>query len=150
MKEQRVSFKTAKLAKEKGFPQDLFNSPWYNELGSYCGRTDLNKNGKSYSEVYGTTEFSFTPKCKKEEFWLESYLAPTQSLLQKWLREKHDIYVDPLFNICSKLFGWEIWDDKNEENYEYKPNSDDWDFKTYEEALEIGLLEALSLVDSKI
>ena len=66
MKEQLISFSTAKLAKEKGFDNyDVAN--YYREGINYA----LNNSGTSTIKEVG------------------NYPAPTQSLLQKWLREKH-------------------------------------------------------------
>ena len=67
MKEQLVSFKTAKLAKEKGFNElETHIGTAYSQLGDLCVNTGA------------TNQFE----------------APTQSLLQKWLREKHNINVE--------------------------------------------------------
>ena len=68
MKESIISFETAKLAKEKGFPhRDSITHKAYNvngELGN------IFKFDKPYT-----------------------ILAPTQVLLQKWLREIHKIHI---------------------------------------------------------
>ena len=92
--------------------------------------------------------------------WIEAYkndksdtrynyisLRPTQSLLQKWLREVHKLHV----NIIMYEYWYpevEIINDRAESyphpNYEY-PNGK-VDYETYEEALEIGLQEALKLI----
>lgn len=71
-------------------------------------------------------------------------LSPTQSLLQKWLREKHKIHISiyPIKNYwqmdlrccdLEKLCHISFVDCNNE-------------FKTYEEALEQGLKETLTLI----
>ena len=69
---------------------------------------------------------------------------PTQSLLQKWLREKHNLIVEPIGSVVDKTFGIKIF-------YLGKiatklsiggPNYGN----TYEEALEAGLIEALKLI----
>ena len=78
----------------------------------------------------------------------ERYCIPTQSLLQKWLREKHDIhiivkvfgnsksnlrtYATDIFLIGNKL----ITGRRKVEN-------------TYEEALETALFEALKLIENE-
>jgi hypothetical protein len=121
MTEQLISFETAVLAKEKGF--------------------DWN------------TSIKFQPKLSfsswKDFKWSMSaprILRPTQSLLQKWLREKHDIHVEVnaeglmSFKVSTFIMG-----DKSKEivypNY-YNPET----LNTYEEALEKGLQEALKLI----
>jgi hypothetical protein len=81
---------------------------------------------------------------------------PTQSLLQKWLREVHQIYVDvdidqttyPKFcYMISRFIGnptnlaAEEWDWKN------YPNGENWSLhRKWEDALEEGLFEALKLI----
>jgi hypothetical protein len=140
MKEQLISFETAKLAKEKGFDgicDYLWNFPRSNKL-----ETCKHKN----SEL------------NKDKAW---YSAPTQSLLQKWLREKHSIHVYPLMQR-----EWSYSEDKLEfEEYicmifslkdtpdkTILPYVEALDFdctiheSTYEKALEKGLQEALKLI----
>lgn len=132
MEEQLVSFETAKLAKEKGFylQQDNF----YTREGEAKEWFDL----QNYNQL-------------EDNIWM-----PTQSLLQKWLREVHKI------NILIKIGEF---DDKFEYFIELKmlhkdlinsniyPNDliikrpEEW-FK-YEEALELGLQKALELIKNK-
>jgi len=112
MTDQLILFKTAVLAKEKGFREITKNG--------YC-----NDGYKSQSNIYP----------------LIDYFAPTQSLLQKWLREKHNL------NLVTKKMIYEKWKcfletiTKDSINTWWSPDKD-----TYEEALEQGLLEALKLI----
>ena len=127
MKEELISFETAKLAKEKGYTQEwLDHYEYYKEDGSLHN-------------------------------WKYDYPAPTQSLLQKWLREVHEIhihievwrnmdhcdeykgfitkpaYIKPLYDKTNK--GLDIMEIKRVSfKYEYK------------EALEAVLQEALKLI----
>lgn len=161
MQEQLISFQTAKLAQENGFPKTFFNTAWYNELGTLLGRTDLNKNGQTFSEAY-PDEPSFYGNAIKEEhkkeFSLKFYKAPTQSLLQKWLREVHNINIK-IDDFIDDETGIE-WDFEIvligtdlDEKGNYVPlisycmdNNPLRKFKTYEEALEEGLYQALKLI----
>jgi len=135
MKEQLISFETAKLAKEKGFNEGC--------LYDYNNSSDLRKN--VHSLFYNDS--------------LDFYIAPTQSLLQKWLREVYNIEVDVMRYTYSggeyqgKCYMWAI--DKYDPNY--NPETEDpwiletrksqgYDFKVYEEALEEGLYQALLLI----
>lgn len=72
--------------------------------------------------------------------------APTQSLLQDWLREKHNIYIVilPTINMC---WAFKIINIGNE-NIELPPYDgvDAYDYSVYEEALEAGLFEGLKLI----
>ena len=65
--------------------------------------------------------------------------------IQKWLREEHHIIVEPL--IFNKGF---LENDKFCYQWRVYDNTEDWftglEFKTYEEALEMGLQEALKLI----
>lgn len=151
MKEKSVTFEVAKLARKKDFPQNLFNTSWYNELGHINGRTDLNKKGESFTQAYPDEESRYGIAIKLEhqrEFKLDSYSAPTQSLLQKWLREKHSTHIEILLEedapydkfyygvmVVGKYFALSYDDNR---------------FNTYEEALEASLLEALNLIDKPI
>jgi len=65
--------------------------------------------------------------------------APTQSLLQKWLREKHNIHI-----VIWAHYGWRIKIEKGLRQPNLLFESDN--FETYEKALEIGLQEALLLI----
>ena len=112
MKEELVSFKTAKLAKEKGF----------DEICSY-----LYENSKVI--VYTTHKNS---GLNKHFDW---YSAATQSLLQKWLREAHEIFVSVDVNFNVKIY------------YKDELHNEIFNFNSYEEALEKGLQEGLKLIE---
>ncbi len=142
-KEQLISFKTAKLAKEKGFDWECFFKYKHNKNQSIVKIYD-NRNHRLKS----TIPF-FTGNYNNSKFTTST---PTQSLLQKWLREKYNIIVlvniycpdwDKTFNYYPEInipssgdFG-DILEDKN------------LSFDTYEEALEKGLYEALKLIDNE-
>lgn len=109
MKEQLISFETAKLAKEKEF-------------------------NEKYSDFYID---------KRVNGDLTDLPCVPQSLLQKWLREKHkiNIYCIPQFN----QIGWMIKVKEASTAYELKLAYSEFG-NTYEEALEAGLLFALNLI----
>lgn len=108
MEDTRITFETAKLAKEKGFE---FRVVWGYILGF------------------------------KDDSERDKYL-PTQSLLSKWLREKHNIDINIItkHKDLGKFYGGFI-DTNNKINKSIGSN-----YKTYEEALEAGLQEALKLI----
>jgi len=133
MNEQLITFETAKLAKEKGFNLDC-NS--FYESSEYL----VNQN-----------------KCDNwNQYNLQS--APTQSLLQKWLREhaEIEIYVRPSFKTLDKyIVCYMKWRDDRKFRQQYfiiplndnsVPEGTHQDFNSYEEALEAGLYEALKLI----
>lgn len=149
MKETKITFETAKLAKEKGFQLGSSNS--------YCQyHTDYNyDNDPSHRESYkkGQIQFlmdSFMINDEKEigDFSNEYYTlyeAPSQTLLQKWLREKHniDVYIVPSGaskKLRNNLYHFILWY-KDEYQTESEVSS-----KIYEEAMERGLFTALRLL----
>ena len=113
MEEQLISFETAKLAKENGYNQNpaLTNS-------AYTSPTSMNYSLKN-------------PK-------YNVYVAPTQSSLQKWLREEKDIIVIIDFDYIKKRYSYSIFSSFCV-NKNYRGN-------TYEDALEAGLEESLRLI----
>lgn len=121
MKEQLIEFKTAKLAKEKGFELNLAS---YN----YSEENKFNI-GLNVCTLQDLENFKIYP-------------APTQSLLQKWIREEYNIIVvvDKVDSTLDSGFYYNIYSILVEDNYEIL------EFKTYEEALEKGLFEALKLI----
>lgn len=122
MKEQLILFDTAKLAKEKGF--NVYCETSYNTRKNIC-----------------FLKSSFLPTTH--------YPAPTQSLLQKWLREEHNLNIVIMTSINTnnkfevsieeivKQFGTDMTDSVYCKDVEYD---------TYENALEVGLFEALKLI----
>ena len=117
MKEELVSFETAKLLKEKGFNEETIVG--YTLEGHleapYYGRYFKNSDGENSIE----------------------YSAPTQSLAQKWLREKHSIHIAIMPAIIPS----------NEIKYYVYRGKKSWDwselYNTYEEATEAALLYVL-------
>ncbi len=125
MTDQLISFETAKLAKEKGFKNILLNS-FYRTNGNF---------EKSQNE------YDFNDR---NPWPCELYAAPTQSLLQKWLREKHgiDIIIKPWTGDKSgeKVYAADITIFGTNKYIKCKKQS------TYEKALEQGLIKALKLI----
>lgn len=118
MEEQLVSFETAVKAKEKGF----------NEKSKMYGSQNIPQ-----IENYNETKYNI---------YRDYYFAPTQSLLQKWLRDIHniDVTVKPFIKVVVKV------------GYHYEINSKT-DYgsniaQTYEQALEVGLQKALNLINN--
>ena len=132
MQEQLVSFKVAKLAKEKGFDIPVLNC--YNENGELGDVESLCfVNYNQFKDVDGSNT--------------NMYSAPTKSLLQKWLREKHNILVEPCWEGTHEIYSI---------NYRiiilgntiYKDFRGCFDGQSYEQALEVGLQEALKLINN--
>ncbi len=124
MEDQVISFKTAKLLREIiDFPYNIPN--WYSQLGT------LNDSHTAGNEFH----------------LLKGIPAPTQTCLQRWFRENHDIHIviDPWENEEGKtIYDWTTLSDLYEEEVE-----DDITFDSYEEALESALQECINLLKSK-
>ena len=130
MEDTRVTFETAKLAKEKGF--DIPTIQYYTIKG-YCTESEGYMTER-YAESNWNNGMGSYPTRTEEV----SCSAPTQSLLAKWLREKHNIHLIAYKNINIDGYDWCYITTDGITNI----NS----YKTYEEALEAGLQEALKLI----
>lgn len=119
IEEVYVSFETAKLLKEKGFPQSTFRCHYI---------TDGNNHYKSFENRCGFGDFDI--------------IAPTQQIAMKWLREVCDliIYVKLVNNKdpYPDAWGFVIY---NKFTNEYTKSNKLW-FE-YEEACEAAILYSL-------
>ena len=134
-----VTILTAVLADEKGF--DVPSRDAY----------DVKDEVINSSIYYNGNEFFESDDIKNaiEATGTKHVLAPTQSDLQKWLRDTHQIRVYPE-NKTSGMFGFTIYIPTTPERRAAQPfeRVTYWmqSFRTYEEALEQGLLEGLKLI----
>ena len=112
--------------KEKGFFQETnrLEIPYYNYKGEFKGDVS-DWRIRKYIRGEDTSDIEFVS-------------APTQSLLAKWLREEHNIHLIAYKNINIDGYDWCYITTDGITNI----NS----YKTYEEAYEIGLQEALKLI----
>jgi hypothetical protein len=127
MKDQIISFQTAILANEKGFNIETGESNYMLE-GDLAGKRGASIDCSKYVK------------------------SSTQALLQRWLREVHNINIFMTFkpNIkkwdfipySMEMNGYEYI----KYNREYTKQINERRFDTYEEALEFGLQEALKLI----
>jgi hypothetical protein len=101
-----------KLAREKGFDFDVFSFGEENEKGE-------------------TTILSTSNDETIRYLWMCE--------LQKWLRDKHNMYLIPYPDASEQLYMYDLWGNDIE-------TCIGRDFDTYEEALESGLTEALKLI----
>jgi hypothetical protein len=151
MEETLITFETAKLAKEKGF-----DIPCENFYVEYLDDdvVDLfnyeEQRGSGFAELYRNNKES-------------KFSAPTQSLLQKWLREIHGIIVQIVFSNVTSWDGnklvhyFQIGVKRKENNFYdyidrgYNKSIGSYDinstrYPSWEEALERGLQEALLMI----
>ena len=126
MTEQLISLETAKLARGKGF--SVKTTHYWSDYNDYEFRQSLYGTDPEYSGSGSSLIY-----------------APTQSLLQKWLREKFgiDVLVNKAGTTIKPRKGYIV------ELYKPKMKLINWVtgvHKTYEEALEVGLQNGLNLI----
>lgn len=150
MREELIQFDTAKLAKEKGFNWDVDDMSHQEHSGLMAyfkyfahprGTKEKHSRGIKLSSI--GSDHNITCAEVSSEFIA---FAPTQSLLQRWLREEHDIHVE-LGLIDSPNDYWVRVDVSAlalETIWSHNPETR---LKTYELALEAGLKEALTLIN---
>ena len=137
MQDKLITFETARLAKKKGFnepcreaysPEGKEENVHFIEWKDTITNSQIDNSNeqvkKSRTKLY--PEEAFEPELL--------YTAPTQSLLQKWLREVHNQYVE--VRRTNNLYITYCIND-----YGILHHTDN--YKTYELALEAGLLTAL-------
>ena len=154
MKEELISFEAAQLAKELQF--SIGSENFYREyLKDYICPYNFTKHKKGDVEcgTINVEEDSLIENSYQIEADIEyadismstKYEAPTQSLLQRWLRENHNIFIFVAY--CKDGFIVQVWKKDELEEASY-PEFDAYaSAATYEEALETGLLEALKLIN---
>lgn len=119
MEDQLVSFETAKLAKDKGLNISC-KYGWISYFKDFNGKTKIDDDSELILDSLGNHHY------------ME---RPTQSLLQRWLREVHELNV-----YCIPYqFDEKKW--MNNIASHFKPF-----IGSYEDALELGLKEALKLI----
>jgi hypothetical protein len=125
MKEELISFETAKLAKEKGFDDVRVDHLPYMLEGEDEGCIGAS----IYCKVYAN--------------------CCTQSILQKWLREVHDIHIqvfpeDDVY--LNRIWATSLFQLNYGQDKEVHWLSREKYTKSYEDALEVGLQEALKRI----
>jgi len=131
MKDELIGFETAKLAKEKGFKEFCSNG--------FDDRLEgIEPFGIGNGEISSTHSIDYFDNKGDNHL----YARPTQSLLQRWMREVHNIKISilPRTNIEEKR--WWDWLIQGQPVIYLK-------FTSYEKALEEGLQEALKLIIKK-
>ena len=128
MEDTLITFETAKLAKEKGF----------NIFTDVCFANTPNSDDKQYKKIKLHHSHSVGSVDSFGNILTLVAYAPTQSLLAKWLREEHNIHLIAYKNINIDGYDWCFITTDGITNI----NS----YKTYEDAYEIGLQEALKYI----
>jgi hypothetical protein len=131
MNEQLTEFTTAKLAKEKGFDEATID--WWEK-----------RRDKWVEEYPPGYDFGYSNYNKDDD----KISRPTQSLLQRWIREKHNIFLT--ITIPYEEYGRysaEVWGNNLDDGIKILMIDGMTVFKTYEEALDEGLIEGLKLIE---
>ena len=169
MEEQLISFEVAKLAKEKGFKEKCYATyyDYPSMYKEYSAKKLIERKLDKIELHFNNSEIWIHPSekrngflgCDSPEHYIRYidykshlknnniskkdsaqkhwYSAPTQTLLQKWLREKHNIFLTVEYSLDKDDWFY----------YLYKQRINKYiHFKTYEEAFEAGLKEALQLI----
>ena len=135
MKEELVSFSTAKLAKEKGFNWKVLDT--FASDGMPVSRYAVNEDGlESYITTGDEDYLEEVMELSNSEMQSDFVARPTQSLLQKWFRDEKKIIIIVYNNPLG--FSWEI----NKFNGALIEGTDD-SFPYYEESLEDCLHHSL-------
>lgn len=140
MEDTIVKYVTAKLAVSKGYE---------GFIGTYRGNHYYNYNGILDGDVIEElrenirlkTEHNISFDEARKLNTLKSIPAPTQSLLQKWIRDNFNIHIEIIMvDTLTCTYAYHITSTGNG----IRPDSKLYD--SYEECLEDGLLESLELI----
>ena len=130
------TFEVAKLAKEKGFKEEVF--AYYDYEGDLVYAVSPYR-GSSIIEI-------LVDKNKQNPIGAEYTSAPTQSLLQRWLREEKKLHIEIIatasgyYWVLNKTNGTSITDSDVLDRW---TNEDSGRFDIYEQALEDALKYSL-------
>lgn len=132
--EDYVSFETAKLLKEKGFDCEKESiTAMYRKDGEFYS---LSSSDPYYYDYNDFDEYD--------------YIAPTIQMAMKWLREVHNLVIEPyrtacgyLYTISSIPYGSTLYDNSQAFNGDDE-NSGQW--TTWEKACKDGIKRCLNLI----
>lgn len=88
--EEIVTYEVSKLAKEKRFPQEFDYAHFKSKLNYYNHQEELN------GDVGDILKLRIKHKPVPED--MQPIAAPTQSLLQRWLREEKKVHIEIAHN----------------------------------------------------
>jgi len=130
MKDTLITHKTAYLSKDKGFKLP---------------------NSTNYIEAFDLSDNSLIKIRIEDQSMLRVAICVTQPLLQKWLREEHNIHIEVKVSdfIIDTNYYWSIFGAYNKTMIRCLSNSGEQTkefYNTYEEALEEGLYQGLKLI----
>jgi len=118
MKADYISFEIAKLLKERGFNESVWQV-FYEELPSSL-RTAFTKNKKKVIDFFYSTKDTEVPSLFSNNNEIPKYIdtnvyaAPTLQIAMKWLREVHKLFIEIDYELYSNV----NQEDENEK-YQY-------------------------------
>lgn len=155
MEENLITYDTANIAKDAGYDIPCLN--YYTTEYSRDKKPYITKGIEYDSDGY--TEFDWNCNTEHSKGLKAPYpntyhksqrSAPTQSLLQKWLRDIHNLYIEVYIKNNDLLeevtFSYLILF-KNEKSVDHLIS--EGNIQSYEDALEKGLQEALLIIRNK-
>jgi hypothetical protein len=138
MKEEIIKEETSILGKEKGF--DIWTEFFYLKDYGFCTF------GEETLHLLDPNEIVYDVNQEFEGYGVENkFPAPTQRLLQKWLKKIHDI--DVIVEVYNKKYLIMLFKGLHNMNIKYYEANISILFDVYEDALEVGLVEGLKLID---
>lgn len=130
--EEICTYEVAKLAEEKGFPQAFNYTRFKSGLDYYNHKRELN------GDVGDILKLRIKHNPVPEE--MKPITAPTQSLLQRWLREEKGLILIIRFDPSEQMYDWGVF--LKTQPIEFTASEEY--FEKYELALEDALKYALS------
>lgn len=123
--EEICTYEVAKLAKEKGFPL----------------RKVIKQDGRAF--------FYELPQSHPDWANCDAWYIPTQSLLQRWLREEKNIVVVVDWFSIERKYYWSVFDTTKDDMFAsfIPPAKSMSRYDTWEQALECGLKYALKKLE---
>lgn len=151
-----VPYELAKLSKEKGFDEKclgFWRSSQDITFTSYNNNCITSRN--TFLTIKGKDNFVYTPEPNDADTnpnyerikWKMKIAAPTHQQVVDWLREEHDIYIFTYpVGLDKKTIGF-CWDvEQANKDYGNHTDQDYTKYKTYYEALNKAIEEALKLI----
>lgn len=129
MTDELVSFKVAKLAKELKYTNGSHETFLILSTGDIDERFYNVEEDREFENIDDYSEHT-----------QNQYERPTQSLLQRWLREKHNVHIS--IQRISTTEGWYYCGEYGVTDH----NIGTGVYSTYEKTLEVALYEALKLL----
>ena len=151
--EQFIELETARLARKAGFDWEC--STFYTETFDYTNQDGTGKfefrrdDNLRYRNPNDDRNSFVNHKGTLLEYKFEMYSAPTQSVLQRWLREVKGMYIEITHTITDEFYVTIHSKNFIVTKHVLTENGQTLTFPTYEAALESGLQKCLTLINEE-